>query len=434
MFNKLYVRIWLAVVMAVAVLTLLVAWAWRLAAEPPLREVFVRNAQGQIIGSGHPRRTHAPEGRRSARESNPEDGDDREDATRWPEPRGRYGTGPEFLVRMQDGQTVLLHLPRAPTPSWSRPPFGFFWMLGLVGLAVALATYPIIRKLTRRLETLQNGVEQWGAGDLALRIPEAGQDEVAFLAKRFNVAAERVETLVKSHESLLASQKSLLANASHELRSPLTRIRMGLELMGSSPSPAFRQEIERNLTELDQLIEEILLASRLDTRTNDTRELESVDLIGLAAEECARVDAALELAPGTSALELPGEAKLLRRALRNLLENARRYGHSAVELQLQRSATHAIVQVCDHGPGVPVAQRERIFEPFYRLPGASERSGGVGLGLALVRSIAQRHGGQVRCGARPDGHKGACFTLELALQPPICKDAAVLDNACHAAP
>ena len=124
--------------------------------------------------------------------------------------------------------------------------------------------------------------------------------------------------------------------------------------------------------------------------------------------------------------------KTLRAAA--LCNDARRHGHSAVELQLQRSATHAIVQVCDHGPGVPVAQRERIFEPFYRLPGASERSGGVGLGLALVRSIAQRHGGQVRCGARPDGHKGACFTLELALQPPICKDAAVLDNACHAAP
>ena len=131
MFNKLYVRIWLAVVMAVAVLTLLVAWAWRLAAEPPLREVFVRNAQGQIIGSGHPRRTHAPEGRRSARESNPEDGDDREDATRWPEPRGRYGSGPEFLVRMQDGQTVLLHLLRHITGSFHIRCFNQFCPVGL---------------------------------------------------------------------------------------------------------------------------------------------------------------------------------------------------------------------------------------------------------------------------------------------------------------
>ena len=424
MFNKLYVRIWLAVVMAVAVLTLLVAWAWRLAAEPPLREVFVRNAQGQIIGSGHPRRTHAPEARRSARESHPEDGDDREDATRWPEPRGRYGTGPEFLVRMQDGQTVLLHLPRAPTPSWSRPPFGFFWMLGLVGLAVALATYPIIRKLTRRLETLQNGVEQWGAGDLSLRIPEAGQDEVAFLAKRFNVAAERVETLVKSHESLLASQKSLLANASHELRSPLTRIRMGLELMGSSPSPAFRQEIERNITELDQLIEEILLASRLDAREADMGTIESVDLLGLIAEECARVNADLEVQQAPAAansspqpvvedLPVQGVAKLLRRAVRNLLENARRHTAGDIAVTLAQAGEQVVIQVCDRGPGVPEALQKRIFEPFYRLPGATERDGGVGLGLALVKSIVLRHGGTVVCENRAGG--GACFVVSLPL-------------------
>ena len=424
MLNKLYVRIWLAVVMAVAVLTLLVAWAWRLAAEPPLRDVFVRNEQGQIIGSGHPRRTHAPEERRTERETPPNAADDQDDTTRWPQPRGRYGSGPEFLVRMQDGQTVLLHLPRAPTPSWSRPPFGFFWMLGLVGLAVALATYPIIRKLTRRLEKLQDGVEQWGAGDLSLRIPEAGQDEVAFLAKRFNVAAEQVETLVKSHESLLASQKSLLANASHELRSPLTRIRMGLELMGSSPSPAFRLEIERNITELDQLIEEILLASRLDAREADLGTIESVDLLGLIAEECARVDADLEVqcapsangsAPSRVIEDLPvqGVAKLLRRAVRNLLENARRHTAGDIAVMLGQEGEQVMVRVCDRGPGVPNNLQERIFEPFYRLPGATERDGGVGLGLALVKSIVLRHGGTVVCENREGG--GACFVVALPL-------------------
>jgi signal transduction histidine kinase len=424
MLNKLYVRIWLAVVMAVAVLTLLVAWAWRLAAEPPLRDVVVRNGQGQIIGKGHPRRMHAPEGVRSGRGASPDEDDDREGASRWPEPRGRYGSGPEFLVRMQDGQTVLMHLPRAPTPSWSRPPFGFFWMLGLVSLAVALATYPIIRKLTQRLEKLQDGVEQWGAGDLSLRIPEAGQDEVAFLAKRFNVAAERVETLVKSHESLLASQKSLLANASHELRSPLTRIRMGLELMGASPSPAFRLEIERNITELDQLIEEILLASRLDAREADMGTIESVDLLGLIAEECGRVDADLEVqqtpfvdgvVPRAALEELPvqGVAKLLRRAVRNLLENARRHTAGDVAVTLAQTREQVVIRVCDRGPGVPVALQERIFEPFYRLPGATERDGGVGLGLALVKSIVLRHGGTVVCENRPGG--GACFVVYLPL-------------------
>jgi signal transduction histidine kinase len=442
-FKKLYVRIWLAVVLAVAVLTFMVGWAWRLAAEPPLREVIVRNEAGQIIGSGLARKMHPPGAPFGARRPPPEPDEEG--------PRGPIGNGPEFVVRMVDGQSMSMHFPRPPPTLWNRPPFGFFWTLALVAIAVALATYPIIRKLTRRLERLQNGVEKWGAGDLSIRVPEGGQDEVAFLARRFNHAAERVQTLVQAHETLLASQKSLLANASHELRSPLTRIRMGLELMVEhaptlrtdvsslppegafaawggpaplNPSPTVRQEIERNIAELDQLIEEILLASRLDAREADLGTVESVDLIGLAAEECARADAELDVeladeaaaAPGgSSALPVQGVAKLLRRAVRNLLENARRHGAGDISLTLTRSAGQAVIRVCDRGPGVPPELRERIFEPFYRLPGATERHGGVGLGLSLVKSITQRHGGSVYCENRPQG--GACFVMQLPLAP-----------------
>ena len=126
-----------------------------------------------------------------------------------------------------------------------------------------------------------------------------------------------------------------------------------------------------------------------------------------------------DIAPDAVTLEARGVAKLLRRAVRNLLENARRYSQGAIELQLSREGqgpdARAVLRVCDHGPGVPPAQRERIFEPFYRLPGASEREGGVGLGLALVRSIAQRHGGSAHCADRPDGQPGACFVLALPL-------------------
>jgi len=417
-FKRLYVRIWLAVVLAVAVLTFLVGWAWRLAAEPPLRDVVIRNEAGQIIGNGHSRPHRLAEA----------DSGERVEDDRTPPKLGiymPYGSGPEFEVRMNDGQTVHMHLPRPPSSFWLRPPFGFFWTLSLVGIAVALATYPIIRKLTRRLERLQNGVEQWGEGDLSIRVSEAGQDEVAFLAKRFNNAAERIETLVKSHESLLASQKSLLANASHELRSPLTRIRMGLELMGAPSSPAFKNEISRNIAELDQLIEEILLASRLDAREADLGTIESVDLIGLAAEECARVGAELDVQQssdpaspageqsGLSVLPVQGVTKLLRRVMRNLLENARRYAAGDITVHLGTAGDQAEIRVCDRGPGVPVELRERIFEPFYRLPGATERDGGVGLGLALVKSIAIRHGGTVHCENRPDG--GACFVVKLPL-------------------
>jgi signal transduction histidine kinase len=106
-----------------------------------------------------------------------------------------------------------------------------------------------------------------------------------------------------------------------------------------------------------------------------------------------------------------GDERLLRRALRNLLENARRYGAGEIEVFVERAGTGARLSVCDRGPGVPEAFRERIFEAFFRLPGHAEREGGVGLGLSLVRQIAERHGGSVRCEAREGG--GSCFVVTL---------------------
>lgn len=388
--QRLYIRIWLAVVAAIVLLTLIFGWIWREEAEReraqrPGREIILRNAQGEVLGQAQTRGARVP------------------------------GQGWEFEVPLRDGQTVFVQLPRPgnrPPPSpplgptGLPPPYNLLVLLGLVAAAVALGAYPIVRRLTKRLETLQQGVERWGEGDLARRLPEDGQDEVAFLAQRFNVAAARVQALLLSH-------KALLANASHELRSPLARIRMGLELMQAQPSPANHEEMARNIRELDQLIDEILLASRLDASPDDLGPLEPVELVGLCAEECARTGAELEAPAGTTSVLVSGLTRLLRRALRNLLENARRHGGGAVTLTLKTQGAHVEIRVCDRGPGIPPALRERIFEPFFRLPGASEREGGVGLGLALVRSIAQRHSGTVHNEERPGG--GACFVLHLPL-------------------
>jgi signal transduction histidine kinase len=135
----------------------------------------------------------------------------------------------------------------------------------------------------------------------------------------------------------------------------------------------------------------------------------SVDLLGVAAEEASRVDAEVDGA----ALAVLGDERLLRRALRNLLENARRYGGRDVAVITETRAGRALVTVCDRGPGVPEAMRERIFESFFRLPGHAGQAGGVGLGLSLVKQIAERHGGSVRCEAREGG--GSCFVLSLPL-------------------
>ncbi|MDR2154490.1 MAG: HAMP domain-containing protein [Burkholderiaceae bacterium] len=411
--RKLYLRIWLAVAGSVAVLSVLVGLAWHVADEQrererererqlpmPSREVLVRDASGALIG------------------------------TAQAQPRRVRGRGLEFDIIFEDGNVVTIQRPagtrantdRSSTPwGWNsvlallRPPYGFLWVLTLAGIMVMVGVFPIARRLTTRLEALQRGVQRWGEGDLSARVPDDNrQDEVADLSRRFNAAAERIQALMDSQAALLRSQKSLLANASHELRSPLARIRMALELgQGKAQSPA-REEISRNIGELDQLVDEILLASRLDAREVDLGAVESIDLIGLLAEECARVNAALELCPGTAEVIASGVARLLRRVVRNLLENAVRHGRgSEVSAELGVADGWAVLHVNDRGPGVPLDQRERIFEPFYRLPGASERDGGAGLGLALVKSIAERHHGTVSCDNRDGG--GARFTLRLPL-------------------
>ena len=279
-------------------------------------------------------------------------------------------------------------------------------LLVVLFLAVAGGAYPVVRRLTRRLEALKKGVEAFGAGALGQRVAADGNDEVAAVAASFNQAAARIESLVRSHQSLLA-------NASHELRSPLARLKMALAMLEDAP-PAererLRREIATNIGELDALVEEVLLSSRLDAKS-ELEQREPVDLLGVVAEEAARIDAAA----GGEPLRVPGDERLVRRALRNLLENARRYGGGQVEVQVQRHADRAEVRVDDDGPGVPEGYRERIFEAFFRLPGHAERAGGVGLGLALVRQIAERHGGSVRCEPRPGG--GSCFVLSLPAAP-----------------
>ena len=349
--------------------------------------------------------------------------------------RQEEGVVRSLAVRLEDGRTLWIMRPamRRPGPNGSHialegpgagarlgpddfPPFlpfmpsgwqgiGLVIVLVLLFIAVAAGAYPVVRRLTRRLEVLKQGVEQFGAGQLNHRVDVSGKDEVAAVAASFNVAAERIEALVRSHQSLLA-------NASHELRSPLARMKMAVSMLGEASAQqrdSLRQEIDTNVAELDALVEEVLLASRLDA-AQGIGHREKVDLLGIAAEEAARVDAALE----GSDIAVIGEERLLRRALRNLLENARRYGGAEVAVMIESLGAQALVRVCDRGPGVPEAMRERIFEPFFRLPGHAEQAGGVGLGLSLVKQIAERHAGSVRCEARDGG--GSCFVLCLPRQ------------------
>jgi signal transduction histidine kinase len=319
-----------------------------------------------------------------------------------PVPSGRLASG---WLRGPDSPGVALHLDDG---RWTIARFrhrhaglGLLGALAILAGVIAVGAYPLARRITRRLERLQARVDALGAGDLKARVRVHGCDEVAQLARSFNRAADRIERLVEAH-------KSVLASVSHELRSPLTRIRMALELLPAGERSDLKERVAADIAELDDLIGELLLASRLDA-LDGLPQLDDVDMLALLAEEAARTGTEVS----GEAVQIRGDARMLRRLIRNLLENAHRHaGGSVVEASVTQLGDGRVrLTVADRGPGVPESERNRIFEPFYRPPGAKESDGGVGLGLALVRQIAQRHFGDVRYAPRDGG--GSVFEVEL---------------------
>jgi signal transduction histidine kinase len=416
---RLYFRIYLAVIASLALFAVLAAVSWRLTNDADRfgpRQEFVLSLAEQLAPtattpveeqrallrqwrerSGYDIAIFGPDGRLIA-----EAGDVDHGGPMRLNPRGGAGwRGRPWgqVVELRDGRTIVAVRPRAERSEIRR--FGWLFALLGIGVAVGIAAYPVVRRLTRRLETLQTGVTALGSGDLTARVKVEGKDEIARLAITFNAAADRIQTLVNAN-------RSLLANASHELRSPLARLRMALETLPSATPDSTRREITRNIHELDQLIDEILLSS-LDAGAHPIVR-EEIDLVGLVAEECAVTDARLDIRDSGLPM-ITGDPRLVRRLIRNLLENAERYGGGAPDVTISQTGTSVTLDVADRGPGVPETERTRIFEPFYRLKGARERDGGVGLGLALVSEIAAKHDGTVECLPRDGG--GSVFRVIL---------------------
>ena len=406
--RKLYVRIYLHFVAIIAVFGLVVAFGWLMHDDDDHRRQFDTAARlvaralphdaatldailGQLADDFRIRLALYRDDRTliaSAGMPVPPPPEPGQTSGEWQRDRG----GPAFLLRLPDGRWLSAKVLRRPRTGW-------FGLLAILAIVVAVGAYPLARRVTRRLERLQTRVDALGAGDLGARVDVEGSDEVADLARSFNRAAERIEALV-------AAQRTMLASASHELRSPLARIRMAIELLAAGPfRPELRERVARDVAELDNLIDELLLASRLET-VHDLDAREAVDLLALTGEEGARVGAVVSGSP----VSIRGDRRLLRHLVRNLLENARRHGGgSQIDADVSRDGARALLRIRDRGPGIAESERERIFRPFYRPVAMREEGSGVGLGLHLVKAIAELHGASVAY--RPNVPAGSCFEV-----------------------
>lgn len=282
----------------------------------------------------------------------------------------------------------------------------------LVGLpALLLIVGGVTWLVTRRALAPVEGIRREMAAitaseDLSRRVPEPGrQDEVARLARTTN------ETLT-ALEASVERQRRFVADASHELRSPIASLRTQLEVGSAHPQLLDVPGAVLDTVRLQQLAADLLLLARLDAgeRPGETR----VELGALVAEEVAqratdRVPVTVDAAAG---LEVSGSRGQLARVLGNLLDNAQRHTKTEVRVRLRREAGDVVLAVGDDGAGVPESERDRIFERFVRLDEARGRDdGGAGLGLAIARDVALRHGGSLTVGPGPGG--GALFELRL---------------------
>jgi signal transduction histidine kinase len=279
----------------------------------------------------------------------------------------------------------------------------------VVALLLAALIWWLVGRTLRPVEAIRAEVAGIGGSDLYRRVPvPRGNDEIARLARTMNTMLERVDDAAQR-------QARFVADASHELRSPLTRIRSELEV----DLVATHRSILEETVGLQHLVEDLLQRARSDAGAApaSARSRGDLDDIVLAVARRLRADGRVEVdMRNVRALQVPGDGAQLARAVGNLADNAARHAATTVTLTLTEREHSAVLSVSDDGPGIPPADRERIFDRFTRLDDARTAvTGGAGLGLAIARDIVQRHGGTLALD--PDHHPGGRFVVTLPLDP-----------------
>jgi signal transduction histidine kinase len=318
--------------------------------------------------------------------------------------RDRPGGGWVYERRMKDSDQVL----RIEwVGAYQYQLIYYAIIIALMTLAMCVILWRWMWPVWRDLQALSAATSRVGDGDFGVRAEIAPDSMLQPIASAFNVMATRVQALLQSH-------RDLEQGVAHELRTPLAQLRFDLELARTGGTEDDRAErftaMERDVTDLDDLVSELLLLARLREAPPYTpREVPARalidDVIKRAHEEMRATGRTLVIEPPRNLPEsITCDAKSLARALANILRNAVRYAHSRVAVTVERAAGNTVISVDDDGPGVPPGQRDRLFEPFTRVEGSRGRdSGGVGLGLAIVKSVAEWHGGHAFISDSPLG-------------------------------
>jgi two-component system, OmpR family, sensor kinase len=376
----------------------------------------IRNAYGQRFGRRHPwdRVFHEAMGRRPGWHHR----------IRW-ELRLHYGAHLHRRLFLWFGATIFLTVVATATAAH----FGHAWLaahrlraLLLFGVPAAvlwMAAGRVARRISRPLYELTRAAQDLGAGNLKARVSAAGFgfDETAVLSSAFNEMASRLERQ-------LAEERELLASVSHELRTPLARIRLLVEIARQARSgsdPHTLDEIEHEAIEIDALVGELLASARIEFQAVAGKPLEAVEVARRALERAGE-DAAKLLAP-PAPVPFAADPTLVGRALANLIDNARKHGNGLDRLEVRTDGSLVAFEIADRGRGFAPGDETRVFERFYQGadPDAGAR-GSLGLGLALVKRIADAHGGLVHAANQSGG--GARVVLELPVAPPARPSAA----------
>jgi two-component system osmolarity sensor histidine kinase EnvZ len=292
-----------------------------------------------------------------------------------------------------------------------------------VGALVALITSAwLAHRLIAPLSRLSAATQRIGRGQRGEPLPETGPAELATLAHEFNRMGEQVE-------ELLSNRTTLLAGISHDLRTPLARIQLALGMLSEKPDKGLLERVLRDVEGMNNLIGRCLEVSR-DFAEKDSVELDLCDLLAGVAMEFAHTGVEIRGHKGPDC-HLRVRPLALKRILSNLVDNAQRYGAGqAIDIEYHIAANHVEICVLDRGPGIAEAEREKVFQPFYRLePSRNSRTGGSGLGLAIVRQLATANGWTVGLAARPGGGTTAC--LRVPLEEPDGLAASRTGNQTH---